>query len=78
MKQSNLWRLQHPQKRNEWRKRNYSKTQNAKNNYKRWSPDEEELIINSNLTDFELSQQIGRSVQSIQVRRCKLLNIDND
>lgn len=55
MKQSNLWRLQHPQKRNEWRKRNYSKTQNAKNNYKRWSPDEEELIINSNLTDFELS-----------------------
>ena len=78
MKQSNLWRLQHPQKRNEWRKRNYSKTQNAKNSYKRWSQDEEELIVNSNLTDFELSQQMGRSVQSIQVRRCRLINIDND
>lgn len=78
MKQSNLWRLQHPQKRNEWRKRNYSKTQNAKNGYKRWSPDEEELVVNSNLTDFELAQQIGRSVQSIQVKRCKLVNIDND
>lgn len=75
MTNTNKYRLEHPQKRNEWRKRNYHKTINAKNKWKRWSQKEEELVLTSRLSDFELSQQLGRSVQAIQGRRCKLLKV---
>lgn len=75
MTQCNKYRLEHPQKRNEWRKRNYHKTTNAKNTLKRWSQSDEELVLNSDLTDFELSQKIGRSVQAIQLKRYKLLKV---
>lgn len=74
-KQSNTWRLQHKDKRNEWRKRNYNKTTNAINSNKHWSQKEEKLVLMSELTDFELAQIIGRSVQAIQLRRHKLTKI---
>ena len=67
------WRLTHPAKRQEGKKRNYasSATNNA-NNYQHYTPREDTLILTSPLTDRELHRVIGRSVQAIQIRRSKL------
>lgn len=37
-----------------------------------WTPDEESLLSNNNLSDKQLSQQTGRSVRAIRVRRNQL------
>lgn len=37
-----------------------------------WTPEEDEQVLNSNLTDMELSLKIERSVSAIQVRRSRL------
>jgi hypothetical protein len=57
--------------RNAQRKRYYNKTTNI---YKRrkWTTEDIQLILNSNLTDMELSKLIERSVPSIQVKRNKI------
>ena len=67
------WRLTHPAKRQAGKKRNYdlSATNNA-NNYQHYTTREDTLILTSRLTDRELHRVIGRSVQAIQIRRCKL------
>lgn len=62
--------------RNGQRKRYYQKT--AKKYPKRaWNSKEDELILNSSLKDIELSEVLKRSVESIQVRRCKLLKLQS-
>lgn len=66
------WRKSHTEQRNIYRKRNYNKTSYARNHRKPWTEEEDFLVFNSKLTDFELSKQIGRSVQAIQIRRCRL------
>lgn len=45
----------------------------GKRDYGYWSKMEEELILTSKLPDFELAQQLNRSVSSIQVKRVRLL-----
>lgn len=58
--------------RNAQRKRYYSKTLNISQGRRRWTKEEDNLVLNSSLTDTELSKLIQRSVRSIQVRRCRL------
>jgi hypothetical protein len=58
-----------PENRNAQRMRNYHKTKNARNSRSRWTASEIELLHDNNMTDRELSAEIGRSVQAIQVKR---------
>lgn len=57
--------------RNRQRKKNYGKT-SFKYKRRRWTPFEDKLVLNHTITDFELSNQIERSVASIQIRRNRL------
>jgi len=66
------WRLAHTQKRNASRKRYYKQFQrNAIKKGKRWTYDEIDLILMSNDTDRKLQKELGRSVQAIQIKRCR-------
>ena len=58
--------------RNGQRARYYKKT--AKYPRKLWNPEEDELVLNSELCDSDLSVVLRRSVESIQVRRSRLKN----
>lgn len=66
------WLSSHPDKRNAGRKRYYEKTQNAINSRLSYSKEEDALILAHEISDTELSKQIGRSVQGIQIRRSRL------
>ena len=66
------WKLKNTDKVNASKKRNYAQTQNAVCSYKRWTPQEIEMILDSKLTDRELAKLLGRSMQSIQVKRAKV------
>lgn len=48
----------------------YRKTANAKNRGKRWTAEEIEMIMLHEHTDTIISKIIGRSVESIQIKRC--------
>lgn len=50
----------------------YRKTAYAKRHYERWTIEEDTLVILHNVTDYELSDIIGRSVNAIQHRRNRL------
>lgn len=54
------------------RRKYYSKTANAENSGQRWTVEEIDMVLQHNITDTEISEIIGRSVQSIQVMRSKL------
>jgi hypothetical protein len=70
------WKLKHPEKHREGKKRNYASTaRNNPNHHQEYTIREDKLILNSPLTDRELHHEIGRSVQAIQVRRSKLKKI---
>lgn len=56
--------------RNIQRKRNYAKTQGYPP--REWTLQEMDLILNSDKTDRELAEILKRSVQSIQIKRCRL------
>lgn len=56
----------------EQRKRYYNKTSKRKNYRKPWTEEEINMIINSKLTDHEISDILERSVQSIQIKRCRI------
>lgn len=56
--------------RNEQRKRNYAQTQTG--DKKGWTTQHDALVLQHSITDRELSEQIGHSVQAIQIRRCRL------
>ena len=56
--------------RNAGRQRNYAKT--ALYEPKEWTLEEDELVLAHSMSDRELSKRIKRSVQSIQIRRCRL------
>ena len=57
--------------RNRERKRYYNKT-SGKYPQRKYTAWEDEMVLHSKLTDTELSKELCRSVQSIQVRRCRL------
>ena len=56
--------------RNAQRNRYYAKTAIYEPNS--WTSDQDKLVLEHNITDFELSALIGHSVRAIQIRRCKL------
>jgi hypothetical protein len=56
--------------RNMHRKRNYSKTQGYVK--REWTLQELDMIVNSDKTDRKLSHELNRSIQSIQIKRCRL------
>ena len=71
------WRAKNPDKRNEGKKRNYSKTARGNSNAGSiYTCAEDTLVLESSLTDRELHSIIGRSVQSIQDRRSRLKKIE--
>jgi len=59
--------------RNIHRRKNYEQTAN----YQRrpWDKQEDEKVLNHAISDRELSSQIERSVESIQIRRSRLKKI---
>lgn len=68
------WRLAHPEKRNQYRKKNYHKTLNLVTSEKtRWTQEEINIIMTSRLSDFEIAKQFNRSAQAIQVKRSRIL-----
>jgi len=68
------WREQNPDKWNQQKKRYYAKfRRNTPNRGQRYTIQEINLILNSELSDRELHRLLGRSIQAIQVQRCKLL-----
>jgi macrodomain Ter protein organizer (MatP/YcbG family) len=56
--------------RNAQRKRYYNKT--STHTRKKWTDNEIELLFNNDLNDHELSDLLKRSVQSIQLKRCRV------
>ena len=61
------------------RKRYYAKhRKNKKNARNPWSLIDEKAVLERKISDVALSEQIGRSVEAIQVRRCILLKIKKD
>jgi len=58
--------------RNRQRARYYGKTSNAKNSGQPYTLKEMGLILDHNITDSELSKMLGRSVESIQIKRSRL------
>lgn len=59
--------------RNRHRKKNYSKGNFSDGSRKRWLDSELDMLYTSQLSDRDLAKQLKRSVQSIQVKRCKEL-----
>ena len=57
---------------NAQKRRYYGKTTNAKNRGQPWSVFELERVMMRDVTDTELSAEIGRSVRAIQVMRSKM------
>lgn len=55
---------------NAQRKRYYKQTQLYTT--KKWTDEEIDLILNSKMPDRELSDYLKRSMQSIQIKRCRL------
>jgi len=72
------WRKRHPEIRHAGKKRYYQKTQRAPNEYKRFEETDEDSITAHNIFDSELSKLIGRSIASIQCKRCKLLKKERE
>ncbi len=66
------WKKLNPLRANEHRRNNYAKSRvNATNQRNEWTLKEINEILNSPLTDRELSAKLGRSVQTIQLKRYK-------
>jgi len=59
--------------RNEQRSRYYAKHRvNSKNSNQAWTSAEERMVLDHKIPDVELSKNIGRSVEAIQIKRCRL------
>lgn len=63
----------HPGARNRNRKKNYNATIPPTPS-PRWTSEMLEQILHNDLTDRELGKLINKSVQAIQVKRCKIRN----
>ena len=57
--------------RKDYNKRRYEKTQYAINHHRRWSDEEIRLAFDRSLTDREISEKIGRSLQAIENARIR-------
>ena len=64
------WRIGHPKTWYAGKKKYYQKTQNARNEGKRYTKLEIRWILNHIIPDAALAHMIGRSVGAIQKKRC--------
>lgn len=67
-----VWRKNHPESRAKDRRRYYAQFQGAENTGKSWTESEDVRVLARDVTDRELSAEIGRSVQAIQIRRGRI------
>ncbi len=65
------WKTKNPDKVSEQKRRYYSKTRDVVRSGHRWTAWEVEVVLTSQKTDRELSQELERSMQAIQVMRSK-------
>lgn len=73
-KHNKAWRLSHTAKRNTERKRYYHKYPSYPDVAgKRWSIEDADLILTSKKSDVPLRVVLGRSIQAIQIKRCRLM-----
>lgn len=54
------------------RKKYYARSKPGRNHRRGWSHTEEQLVLNSELSDHDLALKIGRTVRAIQVKRTHL------
>lgn len=66
------WTRENREKTNEYRRKNYRQTQDAPRSRMAWTQEEDKAILRRDKTDREVSQEIGRSVQAIQLRRHRI------
>lgn len=66
------WRQRNPGVRQEGKARYYARTQGAANGGAEWTAEEDARVLARDVTDPELSAEIGRSVGAIQGRRWRL------
>lgn len=57
---------------NKTRKKNYQQTANAPNGKRIWTVRDIDIVMAHEKTDREISKQIGRSVQAIQIMRARI------
>lgn len=71
------WALEHKEQdvaaKKRYLKRQYEALTGGKRKYDYWTPREIILIMESVMTDTELAIELGRSVQSIQIKRHRLV-----
>lgn len=58
--------------RNAQKRRYYRRTEKSINSGQPWTPHEIKRVMEHNVTDMQLSKEIGRSVAAIQVMRNRL------
>ncbi len=69
------WRKKNPEKWLEWKNRYYNQfTVGAIHSNKRWTHEEEQLVLNHEISDRTISSKISRTVGAIQVKRSELKN----
>ena len=63
--------------RNKQRKRNYSRNKHEVFGGRKFSEFDCSIILNSELLDREIAKTLKRTVQSIQIKRSRLINLRN-
>lgn len=71
-KHNKAWRLRNTDKRNAERKRNYHKHPGLYLAGAKWTVEDSDFVLAATAPDRALHVLLGRSVQAIQIRRCKL------
>lgn len=72
-KHNKKWRLGHTKKRNASRMRYYHRHSEAYCKGIRWDKRDDIMILNPRFSDVVLHAVLGRSIQAVQGRRCRLL-----
>lgn len=71
------WAMEHKEQdvaaKKRYLKKQYEELTGGKRGYGFWSPREVLIIMHSTMTDAELAIELGRSVQSIQMKRHRIM-----
>lgn len=68
------WRQRNPDKRYADKKNYYARGRDGdRNSGNRWTSAEMDLAMDHSISDRELAQKLGRSIQAVQVKRAKMV-----
>ena len=72
------WQMENKEQDSEYkirynRKRNSYTIEEARYKNTRWTKNEEKLLLQSEKTDIDIAREIGRTLASVTVKRCRLL-----